>query len=246
MNPNEKDEIYSKKKGQISDFVFDTQVVSVFDDMIARSVPLYEEVQLTTAQMAAKMYQPGTAIIDLGCSTGASLIAIKKAISGDIQKLIGIDNSKPMLARCKEKLSKEGIFDSSIELIEDDITSCELKNASVVVLNYTLQFIAPEQRQEILRRIFDNLNPGGAIILTEKITHDNEKLRDTLYELHLGFKRAHGYSDLEIAQKREAIENVLVPLTSDQNITLLQNAGFQNVDLALQWFNFASFIAIKD
>lgn len=238
-----KDKIYSQKLEHISGFEFNEQVVEVFDDMISRSVPLYEEVQEATAEICKKLAQKNSSIYDLGSSKGTTLIKIAKRLENKNILLVGVDNSEPMVKSCKEILAKQGV---QARLICEDIAKTETKNASIVILNYTLQFIEPKKRQKVLSRIYQNLLPGGAIILTEKVKHENEEIDKLTIGLHHDFKKRNGYSEIEIAQKRDAIENKLIPKTTEQNIALLKSAGFNNIEVVLKWYNFVSLIALKE
>lgn len=234
----------AKEPGQVPKFAFDERVVEVFDDMISRSVPLYQEVQVATAKLARHFIQPNSTIYDLGCSTGTTLIQLCREFVSSNVRIVAIDNSGPMIARCRERLAEHGIADR-VTLIHDDIANLTIENASLVISNYTLQFIRPEERPAILSKIYDGLRPDGAFLLSEKVRHDHPVLQEALTDLHHGFKRANGYSELEIARKRDAIENVLVPLTSQENFELLRNAGFSNLEQFLKWYTFVSIAAIK-
>ena len=240
-----RDQIFNERLETVSDFKFDAKVVSVFDDMISRSVPFYQEAQAASARLAKKLCGSGSVVYDLGCSTGTTLLRLANEIEDESIRFVGVDNSEPMLARCKEKLLAARA-NHRTELVLGDIAELIPKNASLVLFNYTLQFIPPEKRGSILSRIFHALNPGGALLLTEKIRHSEPLFDELMVDLYYDFKRDNGYSELEISQKREALENVLVPLTLQENFTLLKDAGFQKVELHLKWLNFASIVALKD
>ena len=233
------------EKGEIPKFVFDERVVDVFDDMISRSVPLYQEVQVATAKLARRFIRPNSTIYDLGCSTGTTLIELcKEFVSSNIE-IVAIDSSGPMIARCRERLKEHGIADR-VTLIHDDIANVPIENASLVVSNYTLQFIRPEKRPAALKRVFQGLIPGGAFLLSEKVRHEHETVQQALTDLHHGFKRSNGYSELEVARKRDAIEDVLVPLTSRENFKLLEDAGFSYIEQFLKWYTFVSIVAVRE
>lgn len=244
-----KDTIYSEPLEAVQEFRFDDAVADVFDDMIPRSVPLYREVQASTARIIRDFAQPGSVVYDLGCSTGESLIRIARAFEHStapptpMPKLVGIDSSPSMLRRCAERLRVAGC-EGAVELREENILDATLEGASVVILNYTLQFIPVSARLQLLTNLRRALIPGGALLLAEKIIHRVPTVHRAMNELHWEFKREQGYSELEIAQKRSAIENVLIPLSLDENIDLLRRAGFREVEVLLKSYTFVSLVAV--
>ena len=241
---SQKDAIYSEALEKIADFAFDDIVASVFPDMIQRSVPGYSTIIAMTGVLAERYAQDGSRCYDLGCSLGASTLSISQHIEGKNCRIIGVDNSQAMLQRCRD-LVDASPYSPTIDLVCSDINDVSFADASVVVLNFTLQFIHPAQRDEILRRIYDGLRPGGVLILSEKVVFADPPHDELMIELYHNFKRANGYSDLEIAQKRTALENVLIPETLDAHRQRLRTAGFSSSDVWFQCFNFASLIAIK-
>lgn len=227
------------------DFTFDERVASVFDDMVSRSVPMYDETRSTALGLANHFVQENTNVYDLGCSTATLLIDFADLIDDPTVKLIGIDNAPAMIDQARAKLSNSEVrerIEFKIANLEDDVG---LHNASVVFMNYTLQFIRPLEREGVLRRVFDGLNPNGCLILVEKVL-GNDSLFNRLYiELYYAYKHRVGYSDKEIKQKREALENILVPYRIDENIELLNRCGFASTDIFFKWYNFAGFVAVK-
>jgi tRNA (cmo5U34)-methyltransferase len=240
-----KDTIFSTPVSDSKVFTFDKEVANVFDDMIVRSVPMYHEIQGATTRLIVKLCKPDTNIYDLGCSTGNTLISLADEILDPSTKIIGIDNSPDMLEICKSKLIRLRALDR-VELQEADILTFTPNNASAIILNYTLQFAPPEQRLVILKRCYQGLIPNGTLILSEKVIHQEPKLQSLFTDLYYDFKRRNGYSELEISQKRTALENVMVPLSTEENIALLKQAGFSRVELYLKWHCFSTFVAIKD
>jgi len=239
------DNIFDRKIGKASDFKFDKQVADVFDNMVGRSVPSYNELQETIAGIALTFIRDNTTYYDLGCSTGTTLLLMTKLLNRRPVKLVGIDLSHEMLDKTKTKLAQYG-FQDRCELRSEDITTeIDLSNASVITMLWTLQFVRPEQRFEVVRRIYRNLLPGGCFILAEKILGSDTHLSRLYINLYHNFKMRQGYSELEIAQKREALENVLVPYRVDENLTLLKGSGFPTVDVFFRWYNWAAFIAVK-
>lgn len=241
------DRLFAQPLDQVPDFVFNEDVAKVFPDMIKRSVPGYPTIVENLGVLAAQFAQPHSALYDLGCSLGAVTQALRRHVRSDDCRVIAVDNSPAMVERCAEYLhAQDAMFQEllPVEVIEADILALEFQPASLVALNFTLQFIAPEQRLELLTRIRQALLPGGALILSEKLRFTDEAEHELLGELHLAFKRANGYSELEIAQKRSAIENVMKPDSLEQHRERLLAAGFSKVVPWFQCLNFASLIAL--
>ncbi|RBW48359.1 carboxy-S-adenosyl-L-methionine synthase CmoA [Marinobacter sp. F3R11] len=229
---------------QPEDFRFDAAVARVFPDMIRRSVPGYTTIIPMIEVITEQYAQAGSNCYDLGCSLGASTLAMRHGISFDNCSLIGVDNSAAMIERCEHYIALDD-HSLPVRLRCEDIQNTELTDASVTTLNFTLQFIPPEQRSSLLSRISEATLPGGVLILSEKIRFDSGDEQDIQTCLHHEFKRANGYSDLEISQKRSAIEQVLIPETLDAHKQRLTDAGFDRVLVWYQCFNFVSMLAIK-
>jgi tRNA (cmo5U34)-methyltransferase len=212
--------------------------------MLERSVPMYQECQSLAVHWCAQFAQANTCVYDLGCSTGTLLLKLAQSIDQKNEvSLIGVDNSPAMLEKSKKTLEESPI---PCKLIEADLNKgISIENASVVVMNYTLQFVLPEQRVKLLKNIFEGLLPGGSLVLIEKIKSEIPELDRAFIEFHHQFKRDRGYSSLEISRKREALENVLIPLTVEENRDMIKEAGFSTVDLFFKWNNFAGFIALN-
>jgi len=238
------DKLFATYQSKIQEFQFDDAVANVFSDMIKRSVPGYENIISMIGVFTQAHARSDTYCYDLGCSLGASTLAILTNLPNKQCKVIGIDNSPAMTERCKKNLE---ILPNEYhyEIFCQDILETKLENASIVVLNFTLQFIAQEHRNKLLQRIYDALNPGGVLILSEKITFGDESKNHLFTELHHAFKKAQGYSDMEISQKRTALENVLIPESAQTHLQRLHDVGFKQTDLWFQCLNFASFFAIK-
>ncbi|CAG37819.1 carboxy-S-adenosyl-L-methionine synthase CmoA [Desulfotalea psychrophila] len=240
---DKKDTIF-QNPGPAEDFEFNSRVVEVFDDMLDRSVPFYKEVIQASAQLLQRHLKENDSVYDLGSSTGTTLLELSRVLKRQDISYVGIDASKPMLekARLKAELYSKG---DQFSFLEEDITQFCHQEAGAVILHYTLQFIRPMQREEVMRRIYASLRPGGVLLLSEKtISHQKELNRDFISIYH-HFKKDRGYSELEIAQKREALENVLIPFSQNENKNLLKKVGFECVESYFQWFNFSSFMAIK-
>lgn len=239
-----KDKVFNNPINSIVDFKFDEKVANVFEDMLKRSVPGYATIISTTGMLTKLYAKPNSNFYDLGSSLGASALSMQQNIIHPNCKIIAVDNSETMIKRSKELLEKSK-SSTPIDLICDDIRNINIENASVVVLNYTLQFIEPKAREMIIKKIYDGLNDGGILILSEKIVFENEESNERQIKRYYDFKRLNGYSELEISQKRNALENVLIPETSEQLLSKLDKAGFIKSDLWFQLFNFISIVAEK-
>jgi tRNA (cmo5U34)-methyltransferase len=243
MTPN-KDVVFSEKIEKSTDFKFGAQVAQVFDDMVSRSVPYYLEMQRMIAELAGSHAVKGTEVYDLGCSTGSTLISMDPMVAQDV-KFVGIDDSQEMLNKCDAKLKELG-FEREYELQCADLgKDFSIKNASVVVLCLTLQFVRPIHREQLLKKIVAGLNPGGTLILVEKILAEESRFNRDFIEYYYNYKRRNNYSDLEISQKREALENVLIPYKLSENIALLKDVGFSHTEVFFKWYNFTGIIAVK-
>lgn len=243
MNDRPKDTLF--ETNEISeDFVFNSRVVEVFDDMLERSIPFYKNVITITAELLDRFLKPGDTIYDLGCATGTTLLQLARLLPKKNLHFVGLDNSEAMLkkARLKTELYTK---QNSISFQLEDITTFNQQNIGGVILQYTLQFIRPLQREAFLHRIFQSLRPGGVLLMSEKVITHDPRLNREYIELYHSFKKKMGYSELEIAKKREALENVLIPFTVGENISMLEKCGFQSVETFFRWFNFVSFICIK-
>lgn len=244
MTSTKADLIYSSPHSKIKDFSFDAQVVEVFPDMIKRSVPGYSTIIETIGYLSNNYVRDNTNIYDLGCSLGAATLAMRQNIIAKNCQIVGIDNSSAMVDRCKMHINAfKGATPCTI--IKGDILETKLENASMVVLNFTLQFIDKEKRQQLLTKIANGLNKGGILVLSEKMSHQDEQCHELLTDLHHDFKRANGYSDLEIAQKRTALEQVMKPDSLETHFNRFEQAGFSHASTWFQCFNFVSMVAIK-
>ncbi|NPA50347.1 MAG: carboxy-S-adenosyl-L-methionine synthase CmoA [Epsilonproteobacteria bacterium] len=221
-------------------FEFDEKVASVFDDMLNRSVPFYKEVQDLISSLISKEAKENDRVLDIGSSTASFLLNLY--IKRDDLELIGIDNSKAMVERARNKALA---FGAKIELILEDIFNYDIKDFNFIVANYTLQFIRPIDRIELIKKIYNGLKKGGVFYFSEKIIFNDKKLDKEIIDIYYEYKKKQGYSQYEIAKKREALENVLIPFTIKENIKLCEQSGFKRVDTLFQWANFATFRAIK-
>ena len=222
-------------------FEFDEEVAAVFDDMLERSVPYYKESQEITRFFILKYLPQNGIVYDLGCSTATLLLSVHRELEVEA-RLIGLDNSEAMLERAKRKCEAYG---ANIEVLNADILNYDYEKADVFISNYTLQFIRPLVREELIKKIASSLKDEGVFIFSEKVISHHSKLNKELIECYYDFKKEQGYSEYEIMQKREALENVLVPYSEEENITMALNSGFSHCEVIFRWANFATFIAIK-
>ena len=238
------DQVFKDEITKVSDFKFGTTVVNVFDDMVSRSVPYYNEMQRMLAEIAADHVKEGTFVYDLGCSTGTTLIGLDQLIPSDI-RFIGIDESQEMLDKCDVKLKEAG-FVRPYDLVAGDLhQQLPIHNGSVVILCLTLQFVRPLYRERLLKNIYDGLNPGGVLLLVEKVLAESSIFNRDFIKYYYNYKRRNHYSELEISQKREALENVLIPYKLSENMLLLKEAGFADCEIFFKWYNFSGMIAHK-
>ena len=239
------DAIYATVLDEIIDFRFDERVVDVFPDMIQRSVPGYATMISSIGVLAAKYAQANSHCYDLGCSLGAVSLAMRQRIRQPDCDIIAVDNSPAMIERGQQLLASDNSSSVPVKMLCADIQDVTIENASIVVLNFTLQFIPLAKRPALIKRIYQGLKPGGILILSEKMAFDEQERERFHVESHHEFKRANGYSDLEISQKRTALENVLIPETLTCHQQRLKEAGFDFSDVWFQCFNFASLVAVK-
>lgn len=228
----------------MSAFEFNEAVASVFSDMLERSVPNYVESITRQAQLAVDFYQENTRIYDLGCSHGNLGILMGKAFGEQKFSMVGVDSSEPMIDKYEQRLQGES-FQEMVSLVCDRAEKVAMSNASVVVVNLTLQFLDTRLRDALVADIYKALVPGGILLLTEKVVSVHDRVSELQLDYYKRFKRENGYSELEISQKREALEDVLVPETLEAHQDRLKRAGFKTMDVWLKWFNFASMIAVK-
>jgi tRNA (cmo5U34)-methyltransferase len=239
-----KDRVFAEKQTVISPFRFSREVAAVFDDMLVRSVPFYAEALKQQARMAKRFYQPGSWIYDLGCSHGNMGILLLDSFGSQDFSMTAVDNSLPMLEKYRHRLKgKKG--NRRINLVCAGMTDITIAGASVVIINLTLQFLDPGQRDRLIKGIYKGLAPGGILLLTEKTCSLDGQMAELEQEVYQQFKRDNGYSELEISQKRDALEQVLIPEAVDTHEQRLKRAGFARFSVWLKWFNFTSMLAVK-
>jgi tRNA (cmo5U34)-methyltransferase len=238
------DRVYAGERRDIADFRFGSDVAAVFDDMLERSVPFYGEIQRMILEMGRDFALPGTNVVDFGCSTGTTLAALGDVLPEGV-RLVGIDNSPDMLERAQRRLAPLARC-RPVELRVADLNDgVAIENASLALLVLTLQFIRPLRRARLMADVYAGMVEQGALILVEKVLGDDSLFNRLFIRYYYDLKRRRGYSDLEIAQKREALENVLVPYKLPENRELLLQTGFRHVEVFFKWYNFCGLVAIK-
>ena len=238
------DQLFANRQPLVKDFAFNKQTAEVFDDMLQRSVPFYTEVQRMMGEMASDFAVDGTRLYDLGCSTGTTLLTLDPVVPQGVT-FIGIDSSPEMLERAKAKLSKAGLKRAYELQCADMNNGIQISNASMVVMNLTLQFVRPLHRHKLIATIANGLRPDGCLILIEKVLSGHSTLNRFFIKYYYALKQRNGYSELEISQKREALENVLIPYRVEENMELLLSNGFSQCDIFFKWHNFCGLVALK-
>jgi tRNA (cmo5U34)-methyltransferase len=239
-----KDILFSERREDIRDFDFGKDTAVVFDDMLNRSVPYYSEMQRMIGEIAADYAVEGTRVYDLGCATCNAFIELDPVLPKNVQ-FTGVDFSNEMLERAREKIATQGM-QRKHELICADLNDdIEITNASVVIMNLTLQFIRPVRRHRIMTSIANGLIRGGCMLVVEKVLSKDSKVNRSFIKYYYDFKQRNGYSQMEIAQKREALENVLIPYRLEENYELFLNSGFSFCEVFFKWYNFCGIIAVK-
>ena len=237
----QRDDVFAKPLAEIRAFEFNESVARVFADMISRSVPGYSLLLHLIGLYAELLVQPHSRVYDLGCSLGEASLVIADRCAGRQCRIVAVDSSPAMIDKCRQH---EGSSDD-IEWQCADIRDIEFADASLVVLNLTLQFLPPEERAALLQRIAGALRSGGALVLSEKVVFADEQEDRRMTALYQAFKKTMGYSELEISQKRNALENVLIPDTEAQHRERLLDAGFDEVYPCFRALNFVSWLALK-
>ena len=244
LSQHAKDTLYAQAHEAVGAFQFDESVVAVFPDMIQRSVPGYQTILTGIGELTKIHAIENSNLYDLGCSLGAATLTMRRSVEDKNCEIIALDTSEAMIKRAEEYLHAYH-SDIPIHLHCADMTDFPIENASVVVINFTLQFIDPDKREALLAKIYQGLKPGGVLILSEKLHFDDEKLQQSIEHMHLQFKRSNGYSELEISQKRSSLENVLISDTEQDHLDRFNKVGFKSAGIWFQAYNFASFLAIK-
>lgn len=239
-----RDQLFAESGSAIEDFCFDGATASVFDDMVNRSVPFYAEIQRMVGEIAADFAVPGSSLFDLGCATGTTLLGLDSILDPGV-RFVGVDNSPEMLEKARQKfLARKN--SRCYELIVADLHRDRIvENASVVIMILTLQFIRPLHRTRMIQGLIEGMNEQSCLIIFEKITLDDSLFNRLFIRYYYNMKKRQGYSEVEIARKREALENVLIPYRPEENRELLASAGFTHIEEFFRWYNFSGILAVK-
>jgi tRNA (cmo5U34)-methyltransferase len=244
LHTDQRDQVFVEQDEPVWDFSFNARVADVFDDMVSRSVPHYKEMQRMVCELAKDFAGPGTNLYDIGCSTATTLLTLDPILDPSVT-FIGIDNAPDMLEKARQKIARKNT-PRPIELRTADLHhGLAMDNASVVTMLLTLQFIRPLYRERMMKTIHSGLNERGCLLMIEKLTSEDTTFNRLFIQHYYDFKRRNGYSDIEIAKKREALENVLIPYRLEENILLLKETGFRHVEVFFRWYNFCGIIAVK-
>lgn len=224
-------------------FAFNEEVANVFDDMVTRSIPFYSEVSSQVLAWAQLHLSKESKIYDVGCSTGTIFQLLSQYINLPLQ-MIGIDTSQAMINKAKDKLSNINKNDQLTWLCQNalEVNYCK---ANMIVCNYTLQFIPLENRRTLIHKFYEGLKPGGLLFLSEKICTKDPLVQQTMTTIYEAYKRSRGYSQTEIERKKEALEQVLIPVTLEEQLGWLKEAGFRTIEITSKWYCFVSIVAIK-
>jgi len=243
VDPKAVDEVFREPASAVGDFRFDEKVASVFDDMVSRSVPFYAEIQRMIVEIATDYATPGSRVYDLGCSTCSTFAALDRTLEPSIE-LVGLDNSDEMLERGRQKLAQAGSRPVRLEWADLN-QGLEISGASVALMILTLQFIRPLNREHLMKNVYDGLHDDGCLVLVEKVLGEDSLFNRQFIRYYYDYKRRMGYSELEISQKREALENVLIPYRLGENCDLLRRTGFRHIEVFFKWYNFCGIVAVK-
>ena len=239
-----RDRIFAEVSAEAGSFEFNDDVADVFPDMLRRSIPGYAATIQAIGALASRYMPPGTRCYDLGCSLGAATLAMRQNIAVSGCQIVGVDLAPAMITRCREIIAADD-SDVDVSIVEDDVRQIAIEQASMVVMNYTLQFLSLEERDAMIGNIFDGLTDGGIFVLSEKVVDEDQEVEALLVQMHHEFKRQNAYSALEISRKRTALEDVLIPESIAAHRARLESAGFRHIGVWLRQFNFVSIIATK-
>ncbi len=238
------DQLFASTQPLVRDFTFNTQTAEVFDDMLQRSVPFCAEVQRRIAEVAADFAIDGPRLYGLGCSTGTTPLTLDPVVPAGVQ-FIGVDSSPGMLERAKAKLTQAGLTRVYELQCADLNNGVQIANASMVIMNPTLQFVRPLCRQKLITNIANGMRQDGCLIVIEKVLSRHSTLNRFFIKYYDAFKQRNGYSEMEISQKREAPENVLIPYRAEETMELLLDHGFSQCDFFFMRHSFCGLIALK-
>ena len=240
-----KDKIYFKALKTVPKFKFDHQISNIFDDMINRSVPGYQSILKIIEYLSYRYVNENENIYDLGCSLGASSLALLNGANNRNCNFFAIDSSLDMIKKSKINISSK-YPEEIINFIHDDIRNIKFSNTSFVSLNFTLQFLPINERFDLIKSIKENMNKGGILVLSEKINFNDSLINKQKIDTHEKFKSKNNYTNLEIKQKKIALEGVLFPEKIEEHVSRLNKIGFKKIYHVLQSINFMTMVIINE
>ncbi len=219
---------------------FQGKTVDNFENHIKKSVPFYEEGHELIVQISDYFIKNDSICYELGCAVGKLSYKLSCRHKNKNALFIGIDIEKDMIAKAKKSYQNP-----NLKFIQHDINTINFKSADMFVAYYTIQFIHPKFRQELINNIYKNLNWGGCFIMYEKVRANDARFQDIFTGLYTEFKLSNGYTPDEILSKTRSLKGVLEPFSSNANIDMLKRAGFVDIISIQKYINFEGFLAIK-
>jgi len=223
------------------DWSFDEGVSENFDSHISKSVPLYGDGHDLICDLSDFFLKSGSVCYDIGCSTGTLLRKLSAFTNKKNIKFVGIEEITEM----SNKAISNTIDNPDVEIINDDVSKFNFEKSDLIVSYYTLQFIHPKIRQNIIDKIYESLNWGGAFIMFEKVRSNDARFQDIMTSLYYEYKLKQGYSPEEIFSKTRSLKGVLEPFSSNANVDSLKRAGFIDIITVMKYISFQGFLAIK-
>ena len=222
-------------------WTFEKNIAKSFDYHINKSIPIYREFQWLALQLSDYYIKNDSLIYDIGCSTGKflKLLANRHENKKKI-KFIGLDIVKNMIKHAKLKNNHK-----KITYLIKDLNKYKFQKTDLFISFYTIQFIHPKKRQELINRIFKSLNWGGAFFFIEKVRSYDARTQEQLTNIYEEFKINNGFTLKEIVNKKHSLKGVLEPFSSNANIQMLKRSGFKDINSVGKFINFEFFLAIK-
>lgn len=215
-----------------------------FDSHVRRSVPFYEEGHGLVVQLSDFFVKRDSVCYELGSATGALTKKLAERHSKSV-KWVGLDSEAAMVAQAKTSLDASDKKPGNVQFLNEDINLFPYEPSDFMVSYYTVQFVPPRLRQELLNRVYQSLNWGGAFVLFEKVRGADARFQDILTNLYTDYKLQQGYEPQEIIAKSRSLKGVLEPFSTQGNIDLLKRAGFADIMTIFKYVCFEGFLCIK-